>query len=105
MSFFSTKTPYYPLQILSLISINSYLGIEKILMGQKNYLKYLNYFLFVIFPIILILVVFYINVGNISLGISSYQKTFLSIGLMSLSILWLYSNKLNTFANQNYLGS
>ena len=97
MSFFSTKTPYYPLQILSLISINSYLGIEKILKGQENYLKYLKYFLFVICPIILILVVFYINLGNISLGVSLHQKSLLSIGLISLSILWLYSNKFHTF--------
>ena len=100
MSFFSTKTPYYPLQILSLISINSYLGIENILSKRKNYLKFLNYFLFTFCPITIILAVIYINVGNISLGVSLYQRTFLSIGLISLSILWLYSNKLNKFTNK-----
>ena len=100
MSFFSTKTPYYPLQILSLIAINSYLGIKNIVKENKNYYKYLNYFLFIICPIAFIIAVLYINIGNINLGVTSYQKTFLSIGLISLSILWLYTNKLNTFAKK-----
>ena len=100
MSFFSTKTPYYPLQILSLIAINSYLGIKNIVKENKNYSKYLNYFLFIICPIAFFVAVLYINIGNINLGVTSYQKTFLSIGLISLSILWLYTNKLNTFAKK-----
>ena len=100
ISFFSTKTPYYPIQILSLISINSYLGIEIILEGRKNHLISLNYFLFIIVPIIFIFAVLYVNIGNINIGVSPYQKSFLSIGLISLSILWLYSNKLNTFAKK-----
>ena len=44
MSLFSTKTPYYPLQILSLISINSYLGIEKNFNGTKKLLEIFKLF-------------------------------------------------------------
>tara|TARA_B100000886_G_scaffold130889_1_gene88239 strand:+ start:982 stop:2520 length:1539 start_codon:yes stop_codon:yes gene_type:complete len=97
MSLFSTKTPYYPLQILSLISINSYLGIEALIGEKKKYLKILNFFLFYLSPITFILALIYINIGNINLGIFYYQKILLSIGLISLSIIWLYSNKFNKF--------
>ena len=36
LSLFSTKTPYYPIQILSLISINTYIGIKHFIENNKN---------------------------------------------------------------------
>ena len=36
LSLFSTKTPYYPIQILSLISINTYIGIKYFIENNEN---------------------------------------------------------------------
>ena len=56
LSLFSTKTPYYPIQILSLISINTYIGIKYFIENNKNniifYLEKIN---FLIIPILTIL--------------------------------------------------
>ena len=47
LSLFSTKTPYYPIQILSLISINTYIGIKYFIENNKNniifYLEKINF--------------------------------------------------------------
>ena len=103
LSLFSTKTPYYPLQILSLISINSYLGIEIVLKGKGDKYKIFKRLLFLIIPFFIISTVIYINSEDIFLSITPNQKSLLSIGLISFSIAWIYSNSLNKFAKKTSL--
>ena len=41
LSLFSTKTPYYPIQILSLISINTFIGIQYFIENNENNIIFL----------------------------------------------------------------
>ena len=64
LSLFSTKTPYYPLQIVPLTSINAYLGINYILSKKDLITKIIFKFLFFIIPIFLLISVFYLNINK-----------------------------------------
>ena len=61
LSVFSTKTPYYPIQILSITSINAYLGISSIFNERNLFIKISRKILFIIFPILLLIIIFYVN--------------------------------------------
>ncbi len=94
LSLFSTKTPYYPIQILSLISINTYIGIIYFLENNKNniifYLEKIN-FLFI--PLLTIVFILIINFKEI-IFLDSRTKTFIFIGAGLFSLIWLIYNVL-----------
>ena len=96
ISIFSSKTPYYPIQILSLLSINAYLGVEVILKNNLKVIKIIRNSLFLITPIFIIFTVFYVHLFNLNLNIDNIQKIMLSIGLLSFSISWYAVNFIKT---------
>ena len=89
LSLFSTKTPYYPLQIFSLISINSYLGI-KYLVEKKGTDKLLNFekINYIFIPFVLIIGVIILNFSNL-VSFDLRGKIFISIGISLFSISWI----------------
>ncbi len=94
LSIFSTKTPYYPLQILPLIAINTYLGIQYIIKNKKNkvifYTDKFNYF---IIPLITFIGILIINFSDLTI-IDSRAKILINIGGLSFCISWLLFNTL-----------
>ena len=94
LSLFSTKTPYYPIQILSLISINTYIGIKFFIENNKNniffYLEKIN-FLFI--PILIILFILFINFSEI-IFLDNRTKPFIFFGFGSFSLVWIIYNLL-----------
>ena len=90
LSLFSTKTPYYPIQILSLISINAYLGVI-FLFNKKNY--FLNIYKKLIFfglPILIFLSILYLNVNNFLEDINIISKLLINLSLLLFCLTWLY---------------
>tara|TARA_Y100000589_G_scaffold306507_1_gene321327 strand:- start:22 stop:696 length:675 start_codon:yes stop_codon:yes gene_type:complete len=92
LSFFSTKTPYYPIQILSLTSINAYVGIKYLIKNKKNntiyYLEKIN---FLIIPILTITLILFINFSEI-IYLDNRNKTFIFIGAGLFSFIWINYN-------------
>ena len=95
LSLFSTKTPYYPIQILSLISINTYIGIKYFIENNKNniifYLEKINFFFI---PILTIAFCLIINSLEI-LSLDDRSKPFVFAGAGLFSLIWIIYNFLN----------
>ena len=92
LSLFSTKTPYYPIQILSLISINTYIGIKYFIENnKKNIIFYLDKINFLIVPILTIV---FISIKKFSTIIypENRTKTFIFIGAGLFSLIWITYN-------------
>ncbi len=97
LSIFSTKTPYYPMQLLSITSINAYLGISYILKEKNFFTKYLKKIFFVIVPIFLLLILGYVNIKQSSIAIDEELIIVINIAIILFSICWLkvtYSHSL-----------
>ncbi len=97
LSFFSTKTPYYTLQISSIIAINTYVGIEH-LFNSKKY-KYI--FIFItskIIPLLLTALTFfyYFFFRNLS-KFSFKENAFLILGLLLFGLSWSLIKYQKTF--------
>ena len=92
LSLFSTKTPYYPIQILSLISINTYIGIKYFIENKKNntifYLEKIN---FLIIPILTITLIIIINFSEI-ISLDNKIKTLIFVGSGLFSFIWITYN-------------
>ena len=61
LSIFSTKTPYYPIQILSLVSINSFIGIKYLIENNNRLSFFLEKFNYIIFAILISISLLVIN--------------------------------------------
>ena len=90
LSIFSTKTPYYTLQISSILSLNTFIGI-KYLFNSK---KYKLIFIFITSKIVPLLIIslsitYYFVFKNIS-NFSFKENTFLIIGLLLFGISWSF---------------
>ena len=103
ISFFSAKTPYYPIQILSLLSINTYLGVQVVLKNNTKIIKYTKNLLLQIIPISIFFSLIYININNINLSIENTQKIMLSFGLLSFSISWFSVNLIKKSRSKLFL--
>ena len=90
LSLFSTKTPYYPLQILSLISLNTYKGLFDTFNNKTRLNKLIKYFNFYFIPVILIVLVYYINSNFSKLTIDPNNKLLISFTIIIFSIGWLF---------------
>jgi len=89
LSLFSTKTPYYPLQILSLISINSFLGIRYFL--EKDHKYFISYFKklnFILIPVIFIFGILILNITSL-INLDTRAKFFMTIGASIFSFSWI----------------
>ncbi len=94
LSLFSTKTPYYPIQILSLTSINTYIGIKYFIEKNNNinifYLEKIN---FLLIPILTITFTIIINFSGL-IYLDNRSKPFVFIGGGLFSFIWIIYNLL-----------
>ena len=99
ISLFSTKTPYYPLPISSILTLNSFLGI-KYLFKSKNHKSIFIFFTSKIIPIFLISLAFlyYFFFQNIT-NFNFKENTYLFIGLILFGLSWSLLNKKTNFKN------
>lgn len=86
LSFFSTKTPYYPIQILPLFSINAFLGIKYIIHDKEKIAQFLNKIIFIFIPIIFSSIGIFINQNYLKYGIDSYTRYTILFCIFSLSL-------------------
>ena len=92
LSIFSTKTPYYPLQILSIFSINSYLGIITIFKNNKIFFNYIKKLLFVFVPILTFILAILLITNNLNVEIEIHQKRIIAFAFFNFSISWFMVN-------------
>jgi len=99
ISLFSTKTPYYPLQISSILTLNSFLGI-KYLFKSKIYKSIFIFFTSKIIPIFLITLAFlyYFFFQNIT-SLNIKENTHIFIGLILFGLSWSLLNNKTNFKN------
>tara|TARA_Y100000739_G_C20597986_1_gene461387 strand:- start:169 stop:1743 length:1575 start_codon:yes stop_codon:yes gene_type:complete len=100
LSFFSTKTPYYPIQILSILSLNTFNAMSNIIWNKTVLNKIISYFNFYLVPSFLIVVVLYLNSEYSKFIISSNDKLIISLGILFLSIFWLSISLLKSNKNK-----
>jgi len=88
LSFFSTKTPYYSLQISSILTLNSYAGISY-LFNSKKYKLIFVLISSKIIPIFLVSLTFayYFFFKNIT-NLNNKENTFLILGLLFFAVSW-----------------
>ena len=97
LSIFSTKTPYYALQISSILTLNSYVGI-RFLFNSKRF-KLIFIFItskivpLLIFSLIFTYYFFFQNTSNFSFK----ENTFLILGLFFFGISWSFIKQKNSF--------
>ena len=93
LSIFSTKTPYYPLQISSILSLNAFIGISH-LFDSKNYKSIFIFITSKLFPSLIIsIILIYIFFFKSSLNFNFKENIFLILGLSSLGLAWSFINK------------
>ena len=97
LSIFSTKTPYYTLQISSILTLNTYEGI-KYLFNSKRYKQIFIFIISKIIPLFLFTLTFtyYFIFKNIS-DFSLKENTFLIIGLLFFALSWSLIKQKNSF--------
>ena len=103
LSIFSTKTSYYPIQILPLISINSYFGLEYIYTKRTFFTNLINKLYFYFIPFILISAVVYFNLFAQNSDIDISLRISFSILLISFSICWFLAKQMNSFQKKFFL--
>ena len=91
LSIFSTKTPYYPIQILSLVSINSFIGIKYLIENNNRLSFFLEKFNYIIFAILIFISLLVINFTNY-ISLDNREKLFITIGGFIFSIIWIGYN-------------
>jgi 4-amino-4-deoxy-L-arabinose transferase-like glycosyltransferase len=97
LSIFSTKTPYYTLQISSIFTLNTYEGI-KFLFNSKRYKKIFIFISSRIVPLLIVSVTFtyyffFQNTSNFNLK----ENTFLILGLLFFGLSWSCIKYKNSF--------
>ncbi len=99
ISIFSTKTPYYPLQIASILSINSYSGIIS-LINSKKFKSIFLFFVSKVVPISFILIIFlYYFLFHHSINLPYKEELFIISGLLLFSISLISINKVKNPKN------
>jgi len=96
ISLFSSKTPYYPLQISPIFTLNSFLGI-KYLFNSKIYKSIFIFITSKIIPLFLISTtcLYYFFFKNIT-SLNFKENTYLFIGLILFGLSWSFiKNKTN----------
>ena len=92
LSIFSTKTPYYPIQLLSIISINTFIGIKTIFKKNEFYLIFINKFLFIVIPFILSILSILLITNSLNVDYEYRQIILISIGIILFSLVWFMIN-------------
>ena len=99
ISLFSTKTPYYPLQISSILTLNSFLGI-KYLFNSKLYKSIFIFITSKIIPLFLISIacLYYFFFNNIT-SLNFKENTYLFVGFILFGLSWTFLNNKTNFKN------
>ena len=100
LSIFSTKTPYYPIQILPIISINAYLGLIFVLKNKNIFSTIFNKLVFTVFPLILLLLLLYLNFHNQFFNIENSLKLILIISLSLSLTSWFLAGQVRYLKNK-----
>ena len=97
LSFFSTKTPYYALQISSIFTLNSYVGI-RYLFNSKRYKVIFIFITSKIIPLFLFAITFtyYFFLKNL-INLNFKENTFLILGLLFFGVSWLFIKNKQSF--------
>ncbi len=96
ISMFSTKTPYYPLQISSILSLNAFIGIKYCIDSKK--FKFLFIFItsriipFCVFSIIFIYFFIFKTIFNFNMK----ENIFLILGLIFFALSWSLIKRTNS---------
>jgi len=97
LSIFSTKTPYYTLQISSIFSLNTYVGINYLF----NSYKYSRFFIFItskIIPLFIFALTFtYYFFFKDSINFNAKYNIFIILGLLSFRLAWSVIKHKNSF--------
>ncbi len=99
ISLFSTKTPYYPLQISSILTLNSFLGI-KYLFNSKIYKSIFIFIASKIIPLFLISIacLYYFFFKNLT-HLNFKENTYIFIGLILFGVSWSFLENKTNFKN------
>ena len=99
ISFFSTKTPYYPLQISSIFTLNSFIGI-KYLFNSKLHKSIFVFITSKIIPLFLISIActYYFFFRNTT-SLNFKENTYLFIGLILFGLSWSFLENKTNFKN------
>jgi len=99
ISLFSTKTPYYPLQISPIFTLNSFLGI-KYLYNSKLHKSIFIFITSKIIPLFLISIacLYYFFFKNIT-SLNFKENTYLFIGLILFGLSWSFLGNKTNFKN------
>ncbi|MBO8232671.1 dolichyl-phosphate-mannose--protein mannosyltransferase [Prochlorococcus marinus str. MU1402] len=97
LSIFSTKTPYYTLQISSILTLNSYVGI-KCLFNSEKYKSTLIFVSSKIIPFLLVSItlIYYFFFKNTN-NFNSKENAFLILGLLFFGLSWTFIKHKNSF--------
>ena len=97
LSIFSTKTPYYALQISPILTLNTYVGI-KYLFNSKKYKQIFIFITSKIIPffIISLSLTYYFFFRSLS-NFSFRENTFLIVGLLLFGISWSFIKHKKSF--------
>ena len=97
LSIFSTKTPYYSLQISSILTLNTYVGI-KYLFNSKKYKQIFIFITSKLIPLFLIFltITYYFFFKDIT-SFNFKENTFIIIGLLFFGISWSFIKHKNSF--------
>ena len=100
LSIFSTKTPYYPIQILSIISINTYLGLVYIFSKENVFIIYFKKIFFRVFSFTLIFLIFFLNTQEYFAEFNLIFKILINFSLFIFGISWLILPSIKNIKNQ-----
>ena len=101
LSFFSTKTPYYPIQILSLVSINSYIGIKYLIKNNNNLISYISKINYFCIPLLAFISILILSISE-KIFIDQRAKFFIFIGIGLFSFFWISYNFINNKKRKFY---
>jgi len=97
LSIFSTKTPYYTLQISSIFSLNTYVGI-KCLFNSKRYSRFFIFITSKIIPLFIFALTFtYYFFFKNSINFNTKENTFLILGLLCMALSWSFIKNKTSF--------
>ena len=99
ISLFSTKTPYYPLQISSILTLNSFLGI-KYLFNSRIYKSTFIFITSRIIPLFLIsfACLYYFLFNNVT-SFNFKENSYLFLGFILFGLSWSFLNNKTNFKN------
>ena len=97
LSIFSTKTPYYTLQISSIFALNTYIGIKK-LFNSKIYKRIFIFITSKIVPLFILTLtsIYYFAFKNIT-NLNFKENTSMIIGLLFFGLSWSFINQKKSF--------